>query len=285
MLALGVWTTAARADHGADRARELFEAAGAMERDARWSDAEVRLRAALRLRETPQLHFALGWALENDDKLLEAKSSYATALGLARRSAQGPKAAARDGARLGEVVRLASTRIAELDAMTPSIRVRVVGPRELRVRIVLDGHEVKRLPASSGDVTALVNPGSHVLRVERGGERGGEKGTYERMVYLGRGTERTIDVDTSVAALDMAQDRPDHRARLPPPGGTLVPLLVLAAGVVCLAGGGALAIATDERDLTSGAGAAHATGIGIAGAGAVATTVGALLLSRIAFSF
>jgi hypothetical protein len=65
------------------RARALFDEAGELERQGQWSAAQERLRAAIRIHETPHLRYALGWALENDDKLLEARVQYETALRLA----------------------------------------------------------------------------------------------------------------------------------------------------------------------------------------------------------
>src|SRR5262249_22650549 len=87
------------------RARALFDEAGALERCGQWAAAQERLRAALRLRETPQLHFALGWALENEDKLIEAKLEYETAARLASPSSSSP-ASSSTRAAVKEVLRL-----------------------------------------------------------------------------------------------------------------------------------------------------------------------------------
>lgn len=90
-----------------ERARALFDEAGELERQGQWPAAQERLRGALRIRETANLRYALGWALENDGKRIEARAEYETALRLA-------KIAGND-----EVSQLASTRIAELDRQTP----------------------------------------------------------------------------------------------------------------------------------------------------------------------
>lgn len=93
----------AHADDDLQRARALFDEAGDLERIGEWSLAQERLRAALRLHETPHLHYALGWALENDEKPAAARAEYETARNLAERT----------GAE--EVRALATLRMAALD--------------------------------------------------------------------------------------------------------------------------------------------------------------------------
>lgn len=66
----------ATADDDLQRARALFDEAGELEKQGQWSAAQDRLRAAIRIRETPHLHYALGWSLENGGKLEEARSEY-----------------------------------------------------------------------------------------------------------------------------------------------------------------------------------------------------------------
>ncbi len=299
------------ADADTERARALFEEAGELERHGQWGAAQERLRAALRLRETPQLYYALGWALENDDKLLEAKAEYETALRLGRD---------RPGAE--EAVRLATARLADLDRKMPVIRVRVVGGARAATRVIVDGREVKR----EDDVaTTPVNPGSHVIRVERASDGG-----VEQMVYVGRGTVRTVDVDSgdAVAVRDSTQDRhgrASSRSGAPlrmsvarEPNDSVVPWLLLSGGLAFVAGGGALLLSADgdadERDRMqarwceatgcSGSSASRpetaeaasyrraasdaadagntkqAIGFALGGAGLIAGTVGAVLLLR-----
>ncbi|HVJ92860.1 MAG TPA: hypothetical protein VM580_23830 [Labilithrix sp.] len=108
VFAVLLGTNARAADPNTLRARALFDEAGELERRGQWSAAADRLRAALRLRDTPHLHYALGWALENDDKLLDAKVEYETAARLGAERAGGAEAA-----------RLANARLAELEKKLP----------------------------------------------------------------------------------------------------------------------------------------------------------------------
>lgn len=85
------------------RARALFEEAGDLEAKGEWAAAQERLRSALKIRETANLHYALAWALEQDDRHRDARSEYETSLRLARQS--GNEA----------VSKLASARLKELD--------------------------------------------------------------------------------------------------------------------------------------------------------------------------
>ena len=302
--------TARAADADTERARALFEEAGELERHGQWGPAQERLRAALRLRETPQLYYALGWALENDDKLIEAKAEYETALRLGRE---------RPGAE--EAVRLATARLADLERKMPVIKVRVGGGAKATTRVIVDGREVKR----EDDVaTTSVNPGSHVIRVERASD-----GAVEQMVYVGRGTVRTVDVDAgdAVAVRNKSQDRHGGGSRSAAPlrvsvardrEDTVLPWLLLSGGLAFIAGGGALLLSADSdadtRDVMrarwcaatacTGSSATRpesaeaasyrraaseaadtgntkqAIGLALGGAGLVAGTVGAILLIR-----
>ncbi len=272
LLLLGSATCPARAtDSDSARARALFEAAGELERDGRWSAAQDRLRAALRLRETPQLHFALGWALENDDKLLEARIAYETAARMSRERQGGDEAR-----------RLAIARLGDLETMTPILHVRLPFGTSSSARIIVDGAEIVR----AGNVaTTFVNPGSHVVRIERDAS-----GAIEHMVYVGRGAERTVDVDTNVAVTtsDTMQNRHGPSAAAPAARvanresakaserDSIVPWLVLSGGIAFVAGGGALLISSaGDHDDARGAVGLTAGGVGLIGA-----TVGALLLLR-----
>ncbi|MDF2695979.1 MAG: hypothetical protein K0S65_4362 [Labilithrix sp.] len=306
-------TRAARAgDADTERARALFDEAGELERHGRWGPAQERLRAALRLRETPHLYYALGWALENDDKLLEARTEYETAVRLGKDRPGGEEAA-----------RLATARLAELDKKTPVIKVHVVGAGRANARVLLDGRELRR----DDDTTSTpVNPGSHVVRVERPGEN-----ALEQIVYVGRGMDRTLDVDAGDAGSmrDTAQERhgriaarstvtPASTPRKTERGHDVLPWLLLTGGVAFAAGGGALLLSADAdadrrdamhakwcsltacsggtatraessealsyRQAASDAGdvgrTKQAVGLALGGAGLVAGTVGAILLLR-----
>ncbi len=242
---------AVAADAETERARALFEEAGELERHGQWGAAQERLRAALRLRETPQLYYALGWALENDDKLLEAKAEYETTI---RAGRERPNPGAE------EAVRLAAARLADLEKKMPIVKVRLVGAPHARAttHVIVDGREIKR---GDDDVAITpVNPGSHVIRVERGAD-----GAIEQMVYVGRGTVRTIDVDAGAApeaaigaTRDTAQDRhakPLSVATTKTPTAhkpNVVPWVLLSGGVALIAGSTALLLSAssdaDKRD-------------------------------------
>lgn len=268
-------TTAARAQSDADsaHARALYDEAGQLEREGSWSAAQERLRAALKLRETPHLHYALGWALENDDRLVEAKLEYETAV---RRGREPPAAP--------EAVRLATTRLAALEKNLPSVRVRVM-PRS-PARVVVDGREQRR----DGDVVVtVVDPGTHVVRVERDGAS-----SFERMVYVGRGGVASISVGVEPApppALPAPPPSPPAPARPrlaplasappkppSPPRQDVLPWMLLAGGTGALVAGSALLV-------TSGSGGGDLQGRDIAGltlggAGLVASTAAAILLAH-----
>jgi hypothetical protein len=226
------------------RARALFEEAGELERQGQWGAAQERLRTALRLRETPHLHYALGWALENDDRLVDAKAEYETAVRMGRERAGGEEAA-----------RLANARLTEIDKVVPIVKVRVAGASKSNARVIVDGREIRR---DNDTATVPVNPGSHVVRVERDGE-----GAFEQIVYVGRSTVRNVNVDASSgtpAPREVAQDR---HGRLPSRptvpqrktadhGNSVVPWLLLSGGLAFIAGGSALLLSasadSDRQD-------------------------------------
>lgn len=276
------------ADATTERARTLYAEAGAFERQGQWERAQDRLRSALQLRETPQLYYALGWALENGDKLLEARTEYETAARLGRGR---PEAA--------EATSLAAARLSVLEHETPTLKVRA----SRASRITLDGREMKR---DDGGATSQVNPGSHVVRMFRG------SGVAERVVYLGRGVVEVVDLENAPTVVDVATVSP------PPPRDNVIPWLVISGGIVLAAGGSALLVSAvadaDARDsmqarwctataCTGAAGAqpetaaatsyrqaaasaadnAHtkqAFGVALLGSGAIAAAVGTVLLLR-----
>jgi hypothetical protein len=194
-----------------ERARGLFDEAGALERRGQWREAQDRLRAALHLRETPNLHYALGWALENDDKLVEARTQYEIAMRLSQ------------GVDHTEVQRLAAARIPEVDHATPLLQVRIKrGDRTLRVWI--DGRE---LTLTDDTGTMPVDPGSHVMRVERS-----DASRSEQTIVVTRGAIRTIDVGGPTS--------------LPKP--PLAPWILVAGGAA-LAVSGAVLFVSSQSDV------------------------------------
>jgi hypothetical protein len=170
-----------------ERARALFDEAGELERRGQWPLAQERLRAALRIRETPHLRYALGWALESGDRLVDARTEYAVALRLGQR----------DG--VEEVTRLASARLAEVDRKLPILQVRVRGALAPGSRVSVDGREV----VLHGDVgNAPVDPGPHTVEVVRRG-----KATTRQTVTLEPGVFRVVEVPGDEGALGAAGAR------------------------------------------------------------------------------
>jgi hypothetical protein len=265
-------TNAARAaDSDVERARALFVEAGELERQGQWSAAEDRLRTALRLKETPHLRYALAWALENDDKLIEARAEYEAA---ARQARERPGSE--------EVTRLAGARLIDLEKKMPVIRVRVGGAGKANAHVIIDGREVR----SDDDVASTaVNPGSHVVRVERGPD-----GAVEQIAYVGRSTVRTIDVDAQegVTERDTAQERhgrlPSRAALVgrPAPGTTegdnVVPWFLVSGGVLAVAGGAAPLLSANADPGASTT--KEAVGFALGGVGLVAGTIGTILLLK-----
>jgi hypothetical protein len=233
--------SAAAQDSDIERARALFDEAGELERQGQWSAAQEKLRAAIRIRETPHLRYALGWALENDDKLLEAKIEYETAARLASQK-QGAD----------DVARLANARLSEVEKKTPLVQVRVFGGSATGARVIVDG----RATTLKDDMVAMpVNPGSRVIRIERPGQP-----PNEQLVYVPRGMVRVVDVPRTdtVASRTASHDRHDAASDttthllVKEERSNTVPIILVASGAALVLGGGVLfaASASDasERD-------------------------------------
>jgi hypothetical protein len=249
LVASSVGTSSiARAEDDTARARALFDEAGELERQGRWGAAQERLRAALRIKETPHLRYALGWALENDDKLIEAKNEYETALRLAQQR------------NVEEVLRLAGVRLADLEQKTPVVEVRVPHGIAPNTHVIVDGRPA---PVRDDIATVPVNPGSRVVRIERPNHA-----PTEQLIYVSRGTVRVIDVDADealVASRTHAQERHtpttipkrDAAATHEGRGGSVLPWVLIGGGTALVVGGGALLVSSgsdaSERDRNQGA--------------------------------
>ncbi len=184
-------------DADLERARALFDRAGELERQGQWPAAQESLRTALRIRETPNLRYALGWALENDDQLLAARTEYELALRLAQRAGSE------------EVAKLASQRIAEVDRKTPLVQVRIRGQVARGTRVLVDGREV----VIRGDAgTVPVDPGTRLVRVEREG-----RSPTEQSVSVSRGVLRVVELkgDDSISVHDENGATTDRGTALP----------------------------------------------------------------------
>lgn len=214
----------ARATEAGDleRARALFDEAGELERQGNWNAAQDRLREALRVRETPHLRYALGWALENGDRLIEARTEYEVALRLAQRG----------GAE--EVTKLASTRISEVDRKIPLVQIKVRGALAKDTHVLVDGREV----IVHGEIgTVPVDPGPRVVRVERAG-----KSPTEETVPVTQGVFRVVEVqgdENAVLGADGATTAPRSHA-------SAVPWVLIGAGGAAVIGGVALFVSSSN---------------------------------------
>lgn len=204
-----------------ERARTLFDEAGELERKGEWTAAQDRLRAALRIRETPHLRYALGWALENSGRLLEARTEYEVALRLAQRNA---------GAE--EVSRLASTRIGEVDRKIPLVQIHVRGALAKDTRVLVDGREV----VVHGDVgTVPVDPGTRTVRVERS-----SGALSEETVSVTPGVFRVVEVPGDEGAVLETGGRVAEAPHKP----AVLPWVLIGSGAALFAGGVALFVSS-----------------------------------------
>lgn len=224
VLCLARTAAAQEKDADLERARALFDRAGELERQGQWPAAQENLRAALRIRETPNLRYALGWALENDDQLLEARTEYELAMRLAQRAGNE------------EVATLASQRIADVDRKTPLVQVRIRGQIARGTRVLVDGREMT-IRDDTG--TLPVDPGTRVVRVEREG-----RAASEQTVSATRGVLRVVEVkgDDSITVHDENGAVTDRRPTLP---------WVLIGGGGALVATGAILFASSSGDAST----------------------------------
>lgn len=224
LLAVLAFAPVVRAGEPTDleRARALFDEAGELEKQGNWSAAQDRLGDALRVRETPHLRYALGWALENGDKLLEARTEYEVALRLAQRGGAD------------EVSRLASMRIAEVDRKIPLVQIKVRGALAKDTHVLVDGREVM----VHGELgTVPVDPGTRTIRVERSG-----KSPTEETVSVTQGVFRVVEVqgDENVPGGDAGAS--SSRSRAP----VVLPWVLIGAGGAAVIGGVVLFVASSS---------------------------------------
>lgn len=231
VIATLAMSRAARADPSdLQRARVLFDEAGELELQGQWNAAEDRLRAALRIRETPHLRYALGWALENGGHLLEARTEYELALRLARR----------DGA--PDVSRIAATRVAEVERKIPLVQIRVRGALAKDTRVIVDGRDVVVGPNGG---TTQVDPGTRIVRIERGGET-----ATELSFSIAQGALRVVDVRGDAGATDAAASPNDGGGDSGGGGGRTLPWILIGGGGA-LALGGTLLFVSSASDAAS----------------------------------
>jgi hypothetical protein len=226
VAALAVAPSARAEPSELQRARALFDEAGELEVQGQWGAAQDRLRAALAIRETPHLRYALGWALENGGRLLEARAEYEVALRLARR----------DG--VPEVSRIAATRVAEVERKIPFVQLRVRGVLAKDTRVLLDGRDV---PVNPSGGAFQVDPGTRTIRIERTTEA-----PRELSFSVAEGALRVIDLrgdDTSSTGADAARET--HRKS----NQTFPWILVGTGGALAI--GGALLFVSSVSDAST----------------------------------
>jgi hypothetical protein len=115
-LCLVVAPSPARAEDDLARARALYDAAGDLEEQHRWPEAQAKLREAIAVHGNPNLHYALGWALERGGEMTGAFREYETAERLAEQSGND------------EVATLSRERLAAMRRAGPPAQ-RAVSPR------------------------------------------------------------------------------------------------------------------------------------------------------------
>ena len=155
-------------------ARRLFNEATALESEQRWHDAALKLREAIRIKDTPGLRFHLAHCQQNLGLLVEALLDYDRARDLIAAGAH----AADVETLLPAAQRALSRRVPSLVIVSPS------GMKE--VTATIDGRTVA--PSVLGR-PAPVNPGKHRVTVSAPG--------YERFVAevtVSEGERRVLSV-------------------------------------------------------------------------------------------
>ena len=216
------------------QAREKFVAAERDEDGARWPDALAKLREVAAVRLTPGVRYHIALCEEHVGQLTAALRDYTEA----------EREARSEGAE--DVLSLVGARIADVDARTPRVAIRVTDAAGLVVR--LDGEPIDRTVA--GDAVRA-DPGEHRLEAEAP-----DRGTSAARVALHERDAVAVDLSfDSPAALAVqpgagpAADgppspRPDPRWR--------TATLVAGAGAVALSAAGVGAFVAAGNALEDG---------------------------------
>ena len=161
-------------------ARQAFESAVNLESEERWSDAELKLRQAVAVKDTPGLRFHLARCESELGHLVEAALEYRRASELIERGAKAP-----------DVQKLIGPAGEALKQRIP--RVTLVLPADLISPVVaLDDKAYANRVLSLG---LPVNPGRHTLRISSAGRR-----DFERTVLLAEGEQLTVRPELAVSA-------------------------------------------------------------------------------------
>ncbi len=155
-------------------ARKLFSEASSLESKKEWAAAEGKLREALKIKETPGLHYHLGYCLEQQAKLVDALVEYDRASEMLEQGIKAPDVAELVGpARDGVKKRVASVTLKVSDEVEDET-------------IEIDGVSVKRALVGKA---IPVNPGHRVIGVSAPGRQ-----AFRRELDLTEGELREIEV-------------------------------------------------------------------------------------------
>ncbi len=179
-------------------ARHAFETAVALENDQHWSEASLKLREALAVKDTPGLRFHLAHCETELGQLVEAALDYDRASDLIQQGAKAP-----------DVQKLLVPTSAALRQRIPRVSVDV--PSDLLAPVAtLDG---KVYPPSEISLGVGLNPGQHQLSVSASGRR-----SFERSFSLKEGQVLQLRAELPPAAAPAA------------PAGVLAPPVTAASG-------------------------------------------------------
>jgi tetratricopeptide (TPR) repeat protein len=159
-------------------ARKLFAEAAALEKAEKWVEAEAKLREAIAIKETPGLRYHLGFALEQQGKLVAALVEYDRASELL---GSGVKAAD-----VSELVGPAAERVR---GRVAQVTVKLaMAPRDAKIE--LDGTPVK---AALIGKAMPANPGKHVITGTAPGHQ-----SFRKEITLAEAQTAEVSIDMPV---------------------------------------------------------------------------------------
>lgn len=155
-------------------ARKLFKEATELEKEKKWDEAELRLRKALAIKETPGLRYHLAFCLEQQGKLVDALVDYDRADEMIRAGTKAP-----------DVAELVVSARESLKQRIPTLTIKVPSGVTLS-ELKLDGHALSSAVAGQ---PLPVNPGKHSVQVSAPGHE-----TFVQEVRLAENEKRDLDV-------------------------------------------------------------------------------------------
>jgi len=185
-------------------ARALFEEGVSLADQGHWEEAADRFRRALALRDSAVIAYNLASALQETGKLVEASE-------LLRRVRN-------DAAADAELHASASNALVEVEKRIGKLTVHVSG-QQSGDQVRLDERE---LVAAELDVALPIDPGAHVVRVQRG-----EQVVAEQGVNVADGQVQDVSVQVAIAPVATPREvavaaapKPEQSARTEPDHGT-----------------------------------------------------------------